>query len=302
MGEKFVDSFFSLFKSFGELARFEVEQGSGNVEGWKILIMWAIGALLIYLAIAKDMEPALLLPMGFGAILVNIPLATLTGEHGVITTLYNAGISNELFPLLLFIGIGAMMDFGPLLTNPKLILFGAAAQFGIFFTFCAASFFFDLNDAAAIGIIGSADGPTSIALSNKLGSNYTGAIVVAAYSYMALVPIIQPMVIKLCTTRKERLIRMEYNGASVSKTTRILVPVVITVIAGIFAPGAVELVGFLMLGNLIREFGVLNNLSQTAQKELANLVTIVLGISISFSLQAKDFLQFNTLLIMALGL
>ena len=298
--EKLLDSFSSLFSSFGEFVK--TGSAEGETAGWKILVMWAIGALLIYLAIAKDMEPALLLPMGFGAILVNIPLATLTGEHGVITTLYNAGISNELFPLLLFIGIGAMMDFGPLLTNPKLILFGAAAQFGIFFTFCAASFFFDLNDAAAIGIIGSADGPTSIALSNKLGSNYTGAIVVAAYSYMALVPIIQPAVIKLCTTRKERLIRMEYNGSSVSRTTRILFPVVITVIAGIFAPGAVELVGFLMLGNLIRECGVLNNLSQTAQKELANLVTIVLGISISFSLKANEFLQINTLLIMGLGL
>ncbi|MBQ7647353.1 MAG: sodium ion-translocating decarboxylase subunit beta [Clostridia bacterium] len=264
--------------------------------------MWLIGAVLIYLAIKKDMEPALLLPLGFGTILVNIPLASVTGPNGVITELYNAGISNELFPLLLFIGIGAMMDFGPLLTNPKLILFGAAAQFGIFFTFCAASFFFDLNDAAAIGIIGSADGPTSIAISQKLGSTYQGAIIVAAYSYMALVPIIQPPIIKLLTTKKERLIRMDYTGRQVSKLTRILFPIVITAIAGLFAPASIELVGFLMFGNLIRECGVLDSLSQSAQKELSNLITIILGITISFSMQADKFLDPKTLLILVLGL
>ena len=288
-----MDKFGVLFNSFPWIA----EDGH-----WKLLVMWLIGAVLIYLAIKKDMEPALLLPLGFGTILVNIPLASVTGPNGVITELYNAGISNELFPLLLFIGIGAMMDFGPLLTNPKLILFGAAAQFGIFFTFCAASFFFDLNDAAAIGIIGSADGPTSIAISQKLGSTYQGAIIVAAYSYMALVPIIQPPIIKLLTTKKERLIRMDYTGRQVSKLTRILFPIVITAIAGLFAPASIELVGFLMFGNLIRECGVLDSLSQSAQKELSNLITIILGITISFSMQADKFLDPKTLLILVLGL
>ena len=205
-------------------------------DGWKNVIMWIIGGILIFLAIKKEMEPTLLLPMGFGAILVNIPLADAISPHGPITTLYNAGIANELFPLLLFIGIGAMIDFGPLLSNPKLMIFGAAAQFGIFFTLCLASVFFpNINDAASIAIIGAADGPTAIAVSQALNSSYQGAIMVAAYSYMALVPVIQPPVIKMMTTKKERLIRMPYAPKSVSKTTRILFPIVITLIAGIFA-------------------------------------------------------------------
>ena len=277
---------------------------------WRYLVMWAIGGLLIYLAIRHDMEPSLLLPMGFGTILVNIPfsgaidqlLASGAVEHGALTTLFNAGIANELFPLILFIGIGAMIDFGPLLSNPKLMIFGAAAQFGIFFTLCAASMFFDINDAAAIGIIGAADGPTSIVVAQKLNSHYQGAIMVAAYSYMALVPIIQPPVIKLLTTRKERLIRMPYEQKSVSKATRILFPIIITVVAGVVAPASVSLIGFLMFGNLIRECGVLNSLSETAQKVLANLVTIFLGLTVASQMQAEAFLKLDTLLILGLGL
>lgn len=270
---------------------------------WYMPVMWIIGGILIYLAIKKDMEPTLLLPMGFGAIMMNLPSpGDLEGVSEVLGTLYNAGIANELFPLLLFIGIGAMIDFGPLLSNPKMLLFGAAAQFGIFFTYFVASMFFDIKDAASIGIIGAADGPTAIAVSNALKSDYMGAITVAAYSYMALVPIIQPPVIRLITTKKERRIRMEYKPASVSKTTRILFPIIITVLAGLFAPASVALVGFLMFGNLIRECGVLDNLSATAQKELANIITLFLGISIAFKMGGSDFLKVDTLLIMGLGL
>ncbi len=263
------------------------------------IIMWVIGGILIFLAIKKEMEPTLLLPIGFGAILVNLPI-----EGGVeaLDVLYNAGIANELFPLILFIGIGAMIDFGPLLTNPKLMIFGAAAQFGIFFTLCAASMFFDINDAASIAIIGAADGPTSIVVAQKLQSQYVGAIMVAAYSYMALVPIIQPPIIKLLTTKKERMIRMPYEPKAVSKTTKILFPIVITVIAGLVAPESVALVGFLMFGNLIRECGVLDSLSETAQKVLANLITIFLGITIATQMRYDQFLAPATLLILGLGL
>ena len=278
---------------------------------WQQVVMWILGGILIFLAIKKEMEPSLLLPIGFGAILVNLPMSGAVtqfidgvqqGEAGALTTLYNAGIANELFPLILFIGIGAMIDFGPLLSNPKLMVFGAAAQFGIFFTLCLASMFFPVNDAASIGIIGAADGPTSIVVAMALKSNYVGAIMVAAYSYMALVPIIQPPVIKLLTTKKERLIRMPYKPASVSKLTRILFPIVITVITGIVAPSSVSLVGFLMFGNLIRECGVLDSLSETAQKVLANLVTIFLGLTIASQMQADKFLRPETLLILGLGL
>lgn len=268
-------------------------------DGWQMVVMWVIGGLLIYLAIAKDMEPSLLLPIGFGAILMNLPGADL----GIIDLLYNNGIANELFPLVLFIGIGAMIDFGPLLSNPKLMIFGAAAQFGIFFTFFMASLCgFDIRDAASIAIIGAADGPTSIVVAKELSSNFIGPITIAAYSYMALVPIVQPPVIRLLTTKKERLIRMPYEPQSVSKLTRILFPIVITVITGIFAPKAVALIGFLMFGNLIRECGVLDSLSETAQKVLANLITLFLGISIAAKMGAKDFLQVRTLIIMGLGL
>ncbi len=277
---------------------------------WQQVVMWIIGGVLIFLAIKKDMEPTLLLPIGFGAILVNLPLSGAvtqiyeTGtEEGVIDVLFNAGIANELFPLLLFIGIGAMIDFGPLLSNPKLLIFGAAAQFGIFFTLGLATLLgFEIKDAASIAIIGAADGPTSIFVANFFNSKYTGAIMVAAYSYMALVPIVQPPVIKLLTTKKERLIRMEYKQASVSKATRILFPIVITVITGIVSPRSVALIGFLMFGNLIRECGVLDSLSETAQKVLPNLVTLLLGLTIATKMQAEYFLRVETLMIIALGL
>lgn len=273
---------------------------------WQMIVMWIIGGTLIYLAIRKDMEPTLLLPMGFGAILVNLPLSgaiTQGAEIGPIDVLFNAGIANELFPLLLFIGIGAMIDFGPLLSNPKMMLFGAAAQFGIFFTLSLASLLgFELKDAASIAIIGAADGPTSIFVANFLQSNYIGAIIVAAYSYMALVPIIQPPVIKMVTTKKERLIKMPYNPKGVSKTTKILFPILITVIAGLISPKSVALIGFLMFGNLIRECGVLDNLSKSAQNELANLISILLGFTVSTKMQYEQFLTVETLMIMGLGL
>ena len=277
---------------------------------WQMVVMWIIGGLLIWLAIKKEMEPTLLLPMGFGAILVNLPWSGAvtqeypTGvEQGPIDVLFNAGIANELFPLLLFIGIGAMIDFGPLLANPKMMLFGAAAQFGIFFTLSLARFLgFSLEDAASVAIIGAADGPTSIFVSQYFNSNYIGAIIVAAYSYMALVPIVQPAVIKLITTKKERQIRMDYAASAVSKPVRILFPILITVIAGIIAPRSVSLVGFLMFGNLIRECGVLGSLSQSAQKELANLITLLLGLTVSTKMQWQAFLNPQTLMIMGLGL
>ena len=279
---------------------------------WQMLVMWVVGGLLIYLAIKKGMEPALLLPMGFGAILVNLPSSgalTQTMEgigevQGIISWLFETCIeASEAMPLLLFIGIGAMIDFGPLLSNPKLLLFGAAAQFGIFAAILIASALgFDFLDACSIGIIAAADGPTSILVSQILKSKYVGAIAVAAYSYMALVPIIQPMAIKLVTTKKDRAIRMPYNPKSVSKTARILFPIVVTIIAGLVAPASVSLVGFLMFGNLIRECGVLNNLSETAQNALANLITLLLGITIACSMQAENFVRWETLLIMVLGL
>lgn len=277
---------------------------------WQQGVMILIGGILIFLAIKKNMEPSLLLPIGFGAILVNLPLSGAVDqiyngvtENGIVDTLFNAGIVNELFPVLLFIGIGAMIDFGPLLGDPKLFLFGAAAQFGIFFTLCVASLLgFDIKDAASVAVIGAADGPTSIFVANYFHSNYTGAIVVAAYSYMALVPIVQPPIIKLITTKKERRIRMPYCQVPVSKTTKILFPIVITIISGIVAPRSVALIGFLMFGNLIRECGVLNSLSETAQKSFANIITLLLGITIATKMQAAYFVTWNTLLILCLGL
>ena len=269
------------------------------------VIMWAIGGLLIYLAIAKQMEPTLLLPMGFGAILVNLPVAVEgTGVQQVLDTLFSIGIEGaELFPLMLFIGIGAMIDFQPLLTNPKLMIFGAAAQFGIFFTLALASLLgYDLKDAASIAIIGAADGPTSIFVATALGSQYLGAIMVAAYSYMALVPLVQPPIIKLCTTKDERKIKMQYKGKPVSRLTKILFPIVVTMIVAMVAPDAVALIGFLMFGNLIRECGVLHSLSETAQNVLANLVTIFLGLTIASQMKAADFLRPDTLVIIGLGL
>jgi oxaloacetate decarboxylase beta subunit len=279
---------------------------------WKQIVMYAIGGILIYLALKKDFEPALLMPMGFGAILVNLPNTGVINQmvegigesQGIIQWLFEIGIeASEAMPLLLFIGIGAMIDFGPLLSNPKMFLFGAAAQFGIFITVIIACLLgFPMKDAAAIGIIGAADGPTSILVSQVLKSQYMGAIAVAAYSYMALVPIIQPLAIRLTTTKKERLIRMPYNPKSVSRTTRILFPIIVSIIAGIVAPMSVSLVGFLMFGNLLRECGCLERLSETAQGTLANLITLLLGITISFSMQAEQFLTLQTVMIMGLGL
>ena len=274
----------------------------GNVTAvtWQMAVMWVIGGVLIYLAIKKDMEPSLLLPMGFGAILVNLPFS---GAVETLDTLFNAGIANELFPLLLFIGIGAMIDFGPLLSNPKMLLFGAAAQFGIFFTLSMASLLgFDIKDAASIAIIGAADGPTSIFVAMHYGTKYIGAIIVAAYSYMALVPIVQPFCIRLVTTKKERMIRMEYAPSEISKATRILFPILVTVVAGLVAPASVALVGFLMFGNLLRECGVLNALSETAQNVLAKLITLLLGLTVAVRMQADAFLAPQTLLILGLGL
>lgn len=279
---------------------------------WQQGVMYLVGVALIWLAVKKGYEPALLLPMGFGAILVNLPGSGVLNQmvegvgtsRGIIQWLFEIGIdASEAMPLLLFIGIGAMIDFGPLLSNPKMFLFGAAAQFGIFFAMTLAVLLgFDLRDAASIGIIGAADGPTSILVSQVLRSSYVGPIAVAAYSYMALVPIIQPFAIKLVTTKKERAIRMPYNPRRVSKTLRIAFPILVTVIAGFIAPMSVSLVGFLMFGNLLRECGVLGSLSETAQNVLANLITLLLGITISFSMRAEQFVNVQTLLIVALGL
>ncbi len=281
----------------------------GNLT-WQMVVMWIIGGVMIYLGIVKKMEPSLLVPMGFGAILVNLPLSgavtqTIEGviEEGPLDVLFDSGISNELFLLILFIGIGAMIDFTPLLSNPSMMLFGAAAQFGIFLTLSLATLFgFSLQDAASVGIIGAADGPTAIFVANYFDSKYIGAIIVAAYSYMALVPIIQPPVIKLITTKKERRIHMEYSPKSVSKTAKILFPICITVVASLISPRSVALVGFLMFGNIIRECGVLDALSDTAQTHLANAITLLLGITVASQMRAEDFLTAETLFIILLGL
>ena len=279
--------------------------------GWKAIVMIVVGIVLIWLAIKKEYEPSLLLPMGFGAILVNLPLSGVLNQmvggveaHGIIEWLFDVGINaSEAMPILLFIGIGAMIDFGPLLSMPSMFLFGAGAQFGIFAAILLAAVLgFDIKDAASIGIIGAADGPTAILVSQVLKSQYVGAIAVAAYSYMALVPIVQPMAIKLVTTKKERCIHMEYRPESVSKTMRIVFPIAVTIIVGLVAPQSVALVGFLMFGNLIRECGVLGTMSDTAQNQLANLVTLLLGITISFSMKAEDFVRIETIMIMVIGL
>lgn len=276
------------------------------------LVMYVVGGLLIWLAIEKGFEPALLLPMGFGAILVNLPLSGVIDQvgaggevtHGIVQWLFQVGIeASEAMPILLFIGIGAMIDFGPLLADPRLFLCGAAAQAGIFLTVLLATVLgFDMKDAASIGIIGAADGPTSILVSQVLGSSYVGAIAVAAYSYMAMVPIIQPAAIKLVTTQNERAMAMPYAPGRVSRRLRILFPILVTVVSGLVAPASVALVGFLMLGNLIRESGVLPTLTRTAQNELANLITLLLGVTISFSMRADQFVRVETLMILCLGL
>ena len=275
-------------------------------DGWKYLIMYAVGIILIVIGITKKLEPSLLIPMGLGAILVNIPASGALGPSGAIEWLFKVGIeASEIMPLLLFIGIGAMLDFGPLLSNPKLIFIGAAAQAGIFLTIIFSVVLgFDIKEAASIGIIGAADGPTSILVATKLipDSDIYGAIMVVAYCYMALVPLIQPIVIKGCTTKKERLIKMEYNPKSVTKGAKIAFPVIITIVAGLLAPESVSLVGFLMFGNLIRECGVLDSLTETASNTLTNLVTILLGLTISFTMVADKFVTPQTLYIMVLGL
>ena len=293
-------------------------------DGVKTLIMFIIAGILIALAIVKDYEPTLLLPIGFGCILANLPpvieattglmAPSALGEAGFLSVLFNAGIANELFPVLIFIAVGAMIDFSPLLKDPSTIFFGAAAQFGIFATFLLSIWLIPMvlgvtdNDmvmklASAIGIIGAADGPTTLYVANHFGlKDYMGPISVAAYSYMALVPVIQPPVIKALTTREERMIRMDYQEERCAKTTLILFPVIVTVVAGILVPMSAPLVGSLMFGNLIRECGVLERLSKTAQNELANLVTIVLGITIGGTMVADKFLDPTTILILLLGL
>lgn len=270
---------------------------------YRQVIMLVVGCVLIWLAISKKYEPALLLPIGFGTLLSNIPMSAAIGEHGPLTILFKAGISTELFPLLIFIAIGAMIDFSPLLKNPFMLMFGAAAQLGIFVTIAGATLLgFDLKEAASIGIIGAADGPTSIYVANRFAPHLLGPISVAAYSYMALVPIIQPPVIRLLTSRKERLIHMDYHSGDVPKIVKIVFPVAITIIAGVFVPSSIALIGFLMFGNLLRECGVLDSLSKSAQNELGNIVTILLGITIASTMQGAAFLRPATLFILLLGL
>jgi oxaloacetate decarboxylase beta subunit len=273
---------------------------------WQQGAMLLVGLALIVLAIGKQYEPMLLLPIGFGAILVNLPLATIweSGEApGFLKVLYEAGITTEIFPLLIFIAVGAMIDFEPLFKNPLMIFFGAAAQLGIFATMVFATVLgFSLKEAASIGIIGAADGPTSIFVCNLFAPQLLGPISVAAYSYMSLVPLIQPPVIRALTTKRERRIRMPYHESVSPKWIKIAFPIVVTAISGFVAPISVPLVGTLMFGNLIRESGVLDRLSKTAQNELANLVTLLLGITIGASMRAENFIRWQTLMIMGMGL
>ncbi len=274
--------------------------------GYQELIMYLIGFALIFLAIKKEYEPMLLLPIGFGAILANLPLSVVVeyeGTAGFLKVLFDGGIANELFPILIFIAVGAMVDFTPLFKMPVMIFFGAAAQFGIFATlFVAVLIGFDLKTASAIGIIGAADGPTAIYVATKFAKDYIGPISVAAYSYMALVPLIQPPVAKLLTTKHERTIKMRYEEKEVSKDLMVIFPIIVTFVAGFVAPISVPLVGSLMFGNLIRESGVLERLSKAAQNELANIVTLLLGITIGSTMTAAKFLQTDTLLILLMGL
>ena len=277
---------------------------------WQAAVMLGIGGLLIYLGIAKEVEPVLLVPIGTGIILANIPLGGLTEAGGLLAVLKKAGIDTELFPLLIFIGVGAMIDFGSLLERPYTVFLGAAAQFGIFGTFFMAYFLgdgglrlfdFSFTDAVSIGIIGSADGPTSIYVATVLGSKYAASIVVAAYSYMALVPIIQPPIMRALTTEVERRVAMPIRAPKVSRRTRVLFPIVTIVVVGLVAPKATPLIGTLMFGNLLRESGVLERLSQAAQNEMANIVTILLGLTVGGMMVAKDFLRLETIMIYLMG-
>ncbi|NPV56442.1 MAG: sodium ion-translocating decarboxylase subunit beta [Anaerolineae bacterium] len=270
---------------------------------WQNVVMIAVGGVLIYLAIAKDYEPLLLLPIGFGAILTNLPLTGVTEAGGFLNVLYEAGIATELFPLFVFIGVGAMTDFGPLLENPKMALLGAAGQLGIFATLLLALLLgFDMNEAASIGIIGAIDGPTAIYVSSKLAPHLLGPIAVCAYSYMSLVPIIQPPVMRFMTTMEERQVRMPYSQKPVSKAVRILFPIVVTIVVSLIAPKASPLIAALMFGNLIRESGAVERLNQAAQNELSNLTTLFLGLVIGSTMNGAVFLQMDTLFILALGL
>ncbi len=265
--------------------------------------MMAIGGLLIYLGVAKQYEPVLLIPIGAGAIMANIPLTGMTDADGIFGILYAAGISTELFPLLIFIGIGAMTDFGPLLENPRMVLMGAAGQFGIFGTLLVAlALGFSLNEAASIGIIGAVDGPTSIYVSSQLAPQLLAPIAVAAYSYMSLVPIIQPPIMRAMTTQKERRVRMPYTSRPVGRPVRVLFPIVVTLATGLFVPMATPLVGMLMFGNLLRESLVVPRLADAASNEIANVTTIFLGLAIGSTMAADTFLQVSTLLILALGI
>ncbi len=270
---------------------------------WQMVVMMIVGGILIYLAIAKDYEPMLLLPIGFGAILTNLPLTGIAGEEGLFGIFYAIGIKTEIFPLLLFIGLGAMTDFGPLLENPKMALLGAAGHFGIFATLVLTLMLgFGLNEAAAISAIGTMDGPTSIYVASILSPHMLAPIAVAAYSYMSLVPIIQPPVMRLLTTDAERKVRMPYTQREVPKITKILFPIVVTIIVSLLAPVASPLIAALMFGNLMRESEVVERLANTSQNEIANVTTIFLGLTIGATMTGSTFIQVDTLLILALGL
>lgn len=270
---------------------------------WGNLVMLLIAIFLIYLAIVKQYEPILLLPIGFGCILANIPLSGISDENGLFNVLYKVGVSTELFPLLIFIGVGAMIDFSPLISQPKMVLLGAAGQFGIFGTMIIATLLgYPVNEAASIGVIGAIDGPTSIFVAAKLAPQLLTPIAVAAYSYMSLVPIIQPPLMKLLTTKKERLIRMEYTPVPVSRRVLIIFPIAITIIIGLLVPTATPLIGMLMLGNLLRESGVVERLHKSAQNEIANITTLFLGLAIGSTMSAASFIRIDTLIIMSLGL
>lgn len=265
-------------------------------------IMIAAGCLLLYLGIRKGCEPLLLVPIGFGAILVNIPMGGMMGEGGLFKAFYDFGVITEIFPCLIFVGIGAMTDFAPLLENPKILLLGAAGQFGIFLTLLLAlGLGFNLLDSIAVGIIGACDGPTSIYVTSKFAPHLLGAVSVAAYSYMALVPIIQPPIMKLLTTDKERKVKMEYPEKSVSRNLKIIFPLAVTVITCLVAPMGTPLMGMLMLGNLLKESGVVHRLTKCSENEMANIVTLLLGLSIGATMEGSAFLRPQTLMILGLG-
>lgn len=270
---------------------------------WGNALMIAAGAVLIALAVIKEYEPVLLLPIGFGCILANIPLTGMTEGEGLFSVLYRAGISTELFPLLIFIGVGAMIDFSPLLAQPRMVLMGAAGQFGIYGTLILATLMgFPLNEAASIGVIGAIDGPTSIYVASKLAPNLLAPIAVAAYSYMSLVPIIQPPLMRLLTTKAERRIRMDYAPRPVSSRARVLFPIIVTLVVGLLVPEATPLISMLMLGNLLRESGVVERLNKSAQNEIANIATLFLGVTIGSTMNAASFLNWATVQILVLGL